>query len=144
MSKNRAAPFGPLTSEFILVLLQVRAGLDPVRFEPLPLFVLFGPLLFVLAVVELLLGADGRVPVWDLHAWSGEARRRPLRLGRREGPAAVVRRAQAARTLPHMAAGFVKIQFDLCDSASVAGGAPCLAGAAAAAMRGWRRRQTVL
>lgn len=96
---------------------------------------LFGPLLFVLAVVELRLGADGRVTVWDLQARSGEGRFRPLRLGRRQRPAAVVLQAQAARTLPDVAAGFVKIQFDLCGGVSVAGGAPGLAGAAAP-MRG--------
>lgn len=89
----------------------------------------------MLAVVELLLGADGCFTMWDLQAWSGEGRLRPLHLGRRERPAAVVLQAQAARTLPDVAAGFVKIQFDLCDSVSVTGGAPCLAGAAAS-MRG--------
>lgn len=104
---------------------------------------LFGPLLLVLAVVELLLGADGRVAVRDLQARSGEGRFRPLRLGRRERPAAVVLRAQAARALPDVAAGFVRVQFDLCDRVSVAGGAPGLAGAAAS-VRGRRRRQTLL
>lgn len=102
---------------------------------------LFGPLLLVLAVVELLLGADGRVPVWDLQAGSGGGRRRPLRLGRRRGPAAVVRRAQAARTLPDVAAGFVKIQLDLCDSVSVAGGAPGLPGAGTGAGAGASMRR---
>lgn len=61
-------PFWPFTSEFILVLFQVRASLEPVWFEALSLFVfvLFGPLLLVLAIVELLISADGRLDVWDL------------------------------------------------------------------------------
>lgn len=60
--------FWPFTSEFILVRFQVRASLEPVWFEPLSLFVfvLFGPLLLVLAIVELLISAEGRLNVWDL------------------------------------------------------------------------------
>lgn len=137
--------FWPFTSEFILVLLQVWAGLDPIWLEPLSLFVfvLFGPLLLVLAVIELLISADGRVTTWDLQAWSGEGRLRPLHLGRRRRPAAVVLQAQTTRTLPDVAAGFVKIQFDLCSSVSVAGGAPSLAGAVGS-MRGRGWRQTML
>lgn len=85
----------------------------------------------MLAVVERLLGADGRVTMWDLQARSGEGQLCPLYLGRHGRPAAVVLQAQAARTLPDVVAGLVKIQFDLCDSVSVAGGAPSLAGAVA-------------
>lgn len=61
-------PFWPFTSEFILVLFQVRASLKPVWFEPLSffVFVLFGPLLLVLGIVELLISADGRLNMWDL------------------------------------------------------------------------------
>lgn len=125
-------PFQPFTSEFILVLLQVRARLEPVRLEPLSLFlfVLFGPLLLVLAIVELLVGADGGLDMWHLGARSGEGPElRPLRLGGRGRPAAVVLRAQATRTLPDVVAGFVEIQLDLCNSVSMAGRAPRLAGA---------------
>lgn len=138
-------PFQPFTSEFILVLFQVRARLEPVRFEPLSLFVfvLFGPLLLVLAIVELLIGADGGLDMWDLWARSGEGRLRPLHLGGRRRPTAVVLQAQATGTLPDVVAGFVEIQFDLCNSVSMAGRAPRLAGAVSS-VRGWWRRQTLL
>lgn len=77
---------------------------------------LFGLLLFVLAIGKVLTSANGRVDVGQLGVGRGGSLVRPLR-------ARVVWHVQAVGTRLLGIAGFVKLQFDLRTRASFARGA---------------------
>lgn len=83
---------------------------------------LFGLLLFVLAVGGVLTGANGLVDVGRLGGGRGGGRVCPLRAG-------VLRRVQAAGTRLLGIVGFVELQLDLCTGAAFAGGAAQPVGA---------------
>lgn len=98
---------------------------------------LFGLLLFVLAVGKVLASANGRVGVGQLGVGRGGGLVRPLRLGK------VVRQVQAVRTRLLVIVGFVELQFDLSTGARVAGGAAEPVGAKLS-VRGRVRGQTLV
>lgn len=128
-----------------MVLLQVRTGLNPVRFYALSflVFVLFGPLLFVLAVGELLVSANGCVGVWDLGAGWSRGWLRPLHFRSSRSPAEFMRRVQAIWTPLVMIVGFVELQFDLHAGVSMTGGATSPISAVVS-VRGRLQRQTLV
>lgn len=122
----------------LLVLLHVWTGLDPVRFQALSLLllVLFGLLLFVLAIGKVLACTNGRVDVGQLGVGRGGGLVHPLCVQ-------VVWQVQAVWTRLLGIVGFVELQLDLCTGAPFAGGAAEPVGDKLS-MRGRVRGQTVV
>lgn len=101
----------------------------------------------MLAVVELLFSASGRVAVRVLGDGRRGRRVRPLRLGRHSGrrAAELVRRVEVigAPLVEVIVVGPVELQLGLRARVSVAGGAAA-PGGAAVAVRGRPQRQTLV
>lgn len=104
---------------------------------------LFGPLLFMLAVGELLVSANRGVGVRALGAGYSGSWLGPLQFGNSRRPAEFVRRVQAIWAPLEMIVGFVKLQFDLYARVSVTGGATSAIGAVVS-IRGRLQRQTLV
>ena len=134
----------PLTFEIFLFLLQVWTGFYPFGFKALSflVFVLFRLLLFMLAIRELLVSANGGVGVWGLGAGSSRRWLSPLQFGNNRRPTELVRRVQTVWAPLEMIVGFVEVHFDLCR-VSVTGGAPGPVGAVVS-MRGRLQRQALV